>query len=105
MEPSAVRPLSGWGRFPVETCRIFRPEKPASLPAILDSGAESSYIARGLGRSYGDASLNGGGGVIALERLNRMIAFDDATGVLECEAGVSLAEILDCFLPRGFFLR
>ena len=104
MEPSAVRPLSGWGRFPVETCRIFRPEKPASVPAILDSGAESSYIARGLGRSYGDASLNGGGGVIALERLNRMIAFDDATGVLECEAGVSLAEILDCFLPRGFFL-
>jgi len=104
MEPSAVRPLSGWGRFPVETCRIFRPEKPASLPAILGSGAESSYIARGLGRSYGDASLNGGGGVIALERLNRMIAFDDATGVLECEAGVSLAEILDCFLPRGFFL-
>ena len=104
MEPSAVRPLSGWGRFPVETCRIFRPEKPASLPAILDSGAESSYIARGLGRSYGDASLNGGGGVIAFERLNRMIAFDDSTGVLECEAGVSLAEILDHFLPRGYFL-
>lgn len=104
MEPSAVRPLSGWGRFPVETCRIFRPEKPASLPAILDSGAESSYIARGLGRSYGDASLNGGGGVIAFERLNRMIAFDDSTGVLECEAGVSLAEILDTFLPRGYFL-
>jgi decaprenylphospho-beta-D-ribofuranose 2-oxidase len=104
MEPSAVRPLSGWGRFPVETCRIFRPEKTAGLPAILDSGAESSYIARGLGRSYGDASLNAGGGVISFERLNRMIAFDPSAGILECEAGVSLAEILDCFLPRGYFL-
>ena len=104
MEPSEVRPLSGWGRYPVETCRIFRPEKPASVSAVLDSGAESSYIARGLGRSYGDASLNGGGGVISFERLNRLIAFDPATDVLECEAGVSLAEILDCFLPRGYFL-
>jgi decaprenylphospho-beta-D-ribofuranose 2-oxidase len=104
MEPSVVRPLSGWGRFPVETCRVFRPEKLAGLNAILDSGAESSYIARGLGRSYGDASVNGGGGVICFERLNRLIAFDPATDVLECEAGVTLAEILDCFLPRGYFL-
>ena len=104
MEPSAVRPLSGWGRFPVETCRIFRPEKRASLAAILASGEEPSYIARGLGRSYGDAALNRGGGVICFERLNRLIAFDPKTGVLECEAGVTFAEILDCFLPRGYFL-
>jgi FAD/FMN-containing dehydrogenase len=104
MEPSAVRSLSGWGRFPVETCRIFRPEKRASLAAILASGGEPSYIARGLGRSYGDAALNRSGGVICFERLNRLIAFDPANGVLECEAGVSFAEILDCFLPRGYFL-
>ena len=104
MEPSAVRPLSGWGRFPVETCRIFRPEKRASLAAILASGEEPSFIARGLGRSYGDAALNRGGGVICFERLNRLIAFDPKTGVLECEAGVTFAEILDCFLPRGYFL-
>ena len=104
MEPSVAGPLSGWGRFPVEECRTFRPERRAGLAAILDSGAEPSYIARGLGRSYGDAALNGGAGVICFERLNRMIAFDPDGGVLECEAGVSLAEILDCFLPRGWFL-
>ncbi|HSP94158.1 MAG TPA: FAD-binding oxidoreductase [Thermoanaerobaculia bacterium] len=88
----------------METCRIFRPEKRASLAAILASGEEPSYIARGLGRSYGDAALNRGGGVICFERLNRLIAFDPKTGVLECEAGVTFAEILDCFLPRGYFL-
>jgi FAD/FMN-containing dehydrogenase len=104
MEPSVVGPLSGWGRFPVETCRTFRPERRAGVPAILESGGESSYIARGLGRSYGDAALNGGAGVISFERLNRMIAFDPDGGVLECEAGVTLAEILDAFLPRGWFL-
>jgi FAD/FMN-containing dehydrogenase len=102
--PSAVRALSGWGRFPVETCRLFRPEKRASLAEILSSGQETSYIARGLGRSYGDAALNRDAGVIGMERLNRLIAFDPNSGVLECEAGVSLAEILEFFLPRGFFL-
>ena len=104
MERSVVRSLSGWGRFPVETCPVFRPEKRAGVAAILASGAEPSYIARGLGRSYGDAALNSSGAVICFERLNRLIAFDPATGVLECEAGVPLADILDSFLPRGFFL-
>ncbi|MGH9317107.1 MAG: FAD-binding oxidoreductase [Thermoanaerobaculia bacterium] len=104
MEPSIVQRLSGWGRFPVQTCRVFRPEKRSSLPAILASGAEPSYIARGLGRSYGDAALNAAGGVICFERLNRLIAFDSTTGILECEAGVTLAEILDIFLPRGHML-
>jgi decaprenylphospho-beta-D-ribofuranose 2-oxidase len=104
MEPSVVRPLSGWGRFPVETCRVFRPEKRSSLAAILASGTEPSYIARGLGRSYGDAALNSAGGVICCERLNRLIAFDSTTGILECEAGVALADILSTFLPRGHVL-
>lgn len=104
MEPSVVRPLSGWGRFPVEECRVFRPERIAGIAEILKSGGEASYIARGVGRSYGDASLNGGAGVISFERLNRFLAFDPETGVLEAEAGATLAEILESFLPRGFFL-
>ncbi len=36
--------------------------------------------------------------------MNRMLAFDDESGVLRCEAGVSLAEIIEVFLPRGWFL-
>ena len=99
-----VRPLSGWGRFPVEECRVFRPERTGGIAEILESGGEPSYIARGVGRSYGDASLNGGAGVISFERLNRFLAFDPETGVLEAEAGATLAEILESFLPRGIFL-
>jgi len=104
VEPSFVSPLSGWGRFPVEECRVFRPERTASIAEILESGGEPTYIARGVGRSYGDASLNGGAGVISFERLNRFLDFDAETGVLDAEAGATLAEILEIFLPRGFFL-
>ena len=103
MEPSVVGPLSGWGRFPVEECRVFRPEKRAAISEILESGGEPTYIARGVGRSYGDSSLNAGAGVISFERLNRFLSFDPETGVVEAEAGATLAEILETFLPRGFF--
>jgi decaprenylphospho-beta-D-ribofuranose 2-oxidase len=100
----ATQPLSGWGRFPVERCHLYRPERRSEVAAILVSGAQRSYTSHGLGRSYGDAALNREGGVICLTRLNRFLAFDTASGVLECEAGASLAEIVQYFLPRGFFL-
>ena len=103
-EGSVVASLSGWGRFPVQSCRLFRPEKQSRLPSILDSPESGSYIARGLGRSYGDAALNRDGAVISFLRLNRFLAFDPESGILECEAGVSFEEILRYFLPRGYFL-
>ncbi|HEV2493866.1 MAG TPA: FAD-binding oxidoreductase [Terriglobia bacterium] len=96
--------LAGWGRFPVEPCHLYRPEKQAELSAILQSTREPSYIPRGLGRSYGDAALNLDAAALCSVRLNRFLLFDRDTGILECECGASLAEIIDSFLPRGFFL-
>jgi FAD/FMN-containing dehydrogenase len=103
-EGFVTRPLSGWGRFPVERCHVYRPESRRQLAAILESTSQTSLVSYGLGRSYGDAALNKDGGVISHARLNRFLAFDTQTGVVECEAGVSLAEIVQYFLPRGFFL-
>lgn len=100
----ATQSLSGWGRYPVESCHVFRPEKRSEVAATLASSMQSSYIPRGLGRSYGDAALNENAGVIWQVLLNRFLAFDNSSGVLECESGVSLAEIIQYFLPRGWFL-
>jgi FAD/FMN-containing dehydrogenase len=99
-----IQRLSGWGRFPVESCRVFRPERHEELCALLSSSAAPTYIARGLGRSYGDAALNRDSGVVSQLRLNHFLSFDARSGVVECEAGVSLAELIDVFLPRGLFL-
>lgn len=99
-----TRELSGWGRYPVEPCHLYRPEKQSQVAAVLRSGEQEHYISRGLGRSYGDAALNEEGGVVSHLRLNRFLSFDPETGVLECEAGVSFADIIEVFLPRGFFL-
>ena len=66
--------------------------------------ARQTMLPVGLGRSYGDSCLLDGGTLLAARGLDRFIAFDQATGLLRCEAGVSLAEILDFAVPRGWFL-
>lgn len=96
--------LSGWGRNLTVKSSLMRPEKRAGLRDMVSMSADASLIARGAGRSYGDAALNGKGVTILTGRLNRMLAFDDETGLLRCESGVTLEEILTTFVPRGWFL-
>jgi decaprenylphospho-beta-D-ribofuranose 2-oxidase len=96
--------LSGWGNYMPQTCRVIRPERQRDLRQILTDGNDRACISRGLGRSYGDPALNDRGCVILHRRLNRLLAFNPGTGLLTCEAGVSLGEIIEVFLPRGYFI-
>lgn len=61
-------------------------------------------LAYGNGRSYGDSCLNEHGTLLHTRGLDRFLAFDAQTGILECEAGVLLSEIIAMVLPRGWFL-
>jgi decaprenylphospho-beta-D-ribofuranose 2-oxidase len=97
------RSLSGWSYYDRQTCRIYRPEKIADLARTVAAAGERTLISRGLGRSYNDAALNAGGAVVLSERLKRLLAFDARTGELQCEAGVSIGEIIEFGLPRGWF--
>ena len=94
-----VTAISGWGRYPVQTCELERPERYADL----NSGA-ASVIARGQGRSYGDAALNEKRRVLLTERVNRLLEFDKEKGMLRAEAGATLAKILEVIVPKGWFL-
>ena len=94
-----IKPLSGWGRYPVQSCELQRPERYADLRPET-----ASLIARGQGRSYGDAALNENGRVMLTERVNRLLELDISSGVLRAEAGATLAEILEVITPKGWFL-
>lgn len=102
--PQVTQRLSGWGRYPVATGVAVRPEKVAGARGAVASAEWPSVLGRGLGRSYGDAAFDPQGCAILTERLDRMLAFDPATGLLRAEAGVTFAEILQVFVPRGWFL-
>ncbi|HEY4184011.1 MAG TPA: FAD-binding oxidoreductase [Polyangia bacterium] len=62
-------------------------------------------LSRGLGRSYGDASLPAAGDsrVAGSVLADRILAFDPDSGILRAEAGLSLREMVRLFLARGFF--
>jgi FAD/FMN-containing dehydrogenase len=99
MIQSKLTALSGWGRYPVADCRLARA---ATASAAVEAvAAEPSLIARGNGRSYGDSSLNPQL-TLATGRMDRLLSFDAATGLLECEAGLLLAELIELMLPRGW---
>jgi len=64
---------------------------------------QGSLLTYGNGRSYGDSNLNVGGTLLQGRHLDRFIHFDPATGLLRCEAGVLLDEIIRLVLPQGWF--
>lgn len=95
-----VEYLSGWGNYPVSRNHIFEARNPETL---IDGMNHASVIPRGLGRSYGDQATHSGGIVANLLPMNRVLGFDSKRGILECEAGLSLEEIIEIFTPLGFF--
>jgi decaprenylphospho-beta-D-ribofuranose 2-oxidase len=95
--------LWGWGRYPVIETLAARPERLSDVKTLLGEREHDSMLTFGLGRSYGDSNLLENGRMIKTERLNRIHSFDETTGWLRCEAGVSLKELIDLFVPRGFF--
>lgn len=93
--------LTAWGRFPVvESERVLFSHYDELADGVSSS---SELIAFGNGRSYGDSALSS---VVApMLCSNRFLGFDEASGVLTCEAGVLLSDIIKVFLPRGWFLK
>jgi FAD/FMN-containing dehydrogenase len=102
---AATERVLSWGRYPKTAHqRVYKPAWNDQVPDILGSAAPGSLLPYGLGRSYGDSCLNTGRDLIDCRRLNRILDFDESTGILRCESGVSLSDIIDIFLPKEWFL-
>ena len=94
--------FESWGRYPKLAAEIapiyWTTDFPLRRPPL------SKMLAVGMGRSYGDSCLLENGTLVAARGLDRFLSFNHETGLLRCEAGVTLAEILEFAVPRGWFL-
>lgn len=92
--------LTNWSNYPIVSRHIFTPKDKNDL--ISHFSSFDVCIARGNGRSYGDCSYSKN--VIQTNQMNRIISFDAVKGVIRCESGVILDDILQLIVPKGYFL-
>ena len=94
--------FESWGRYPKLQAAVVPLHWRTDFPLARSSSGKQLPV--GLGRSYGDVCLLENGTLLQTTGMDRLQHFDHATGVLRCEAGISLAQILDFAVPRGHFL-
>ncbi len=94
---------TSWGRFP-QIQQQGRELAWRSDPLPESLAGTDSVLPYGNGRSYGDVCLNRGGTVLGTRALNHFIDFDAESGVVRCESGVLLADILQLVVSAGWFL-
>ena len=102
-KPTGPAPFESWGRYPTYGANIIPLHWQSDFPAVVN-GLHNGALPVGMGRSYGDVCLLEDGNLLVTTGVNRLIDFDSETGLLTAEAGITLAQILDFAVPRGFFL-
>jgi len=100
---SGTQRYSSWGRYPkAEPRSVKRITWRSDLPQLCE--IEPPLLPFGYGRSYGDSCLNEDGVLLDTTPLNQFMAFDPETGLIRCEAGVSIEQILALIVPHGWFV-
>jgi decaprenylphospho-beta-D-ribofuranose 2-oxidase len=83
---------------------VVAPESVDALARLVQERPRRGAIARGLGRSYGDAAQNAGGLVVRLEGLDAIGPVDPVAGQVTCGAGVSFDRLIRTLVPQGWFV-
>lgn len=92
--------IHGWGHYSVVNAQILKPTKINDLSKLIQ--VNKNIIARGLGRSYGDSANSNT--VLDTTSLNSILKFDSESGVISCESGVSIKEMNELTIPKGWFV-
>lgn len=95
--------LAGWGSTSPSRANLGSATA-SKLASWLPEFDSRGVIVRGLGRSYGDPALNAGGSVVTLESSLLDVVLDETTATVSAGGGVSLHDLLEIVLPRGYFV-
>jgi decaprenylphospho-beta-D-ribofuranose 2-oxidase len=100
------RSLCGWGRTARSHCRVLQPRRVEDVVEALTPRARSGtgVIARGAGRSYGDAAQNDGGEVLDMTGLDRIISIDVERRLISAQAGATVAQLMARLAAHGLTL-
>jgi hypothetical protein len=92
--------ISNWNNYPVVDSNVKSFSFSSQLQHLHNE--MSSYIVRGNGRCYGDSSLSDN--IVSTLKYDKVISFDIENGQFECESGITLDQVLEIIVPKGWFL-
>ena len=95
--------LTGWGRTSPSRARVVRPDDITDITVAVSQRSPRGVLARGLGRSYGDAAQSGGATVIDMTGI-KGFTLDPAAATVRADGGASLDAILRAIVPQGYFV-
>ena len=95
-----MKELTGWGKFPKIRTNELIPKSEFQILKILQD--KKSFIARGNGRAYGDSAVNKNL-TITMTGMNKFLEWNNNSGELIAESGVLISDIIETFLPKGWF--
>ncbi|MCC6191715.1 MAG: FAD-binding oxidoreductase [Anaerolineales bacterium] len=100
-----LTPVSSFGRAARSTGYVYRPTHVDQIAGLFRRAAAHGFTIapRGAGRSYGDAALNGGQVVLDLQRMDRVLDWDPASGVIRVEPGVTIEQVWRHTLEDGWW--
>lgn len=99
----AERLLTGWGRTSPSLAQVRSVASADEVVEAISTAGPRGILARGLGRSYGDAAQTGGGCVLDLSPM-ATITLDADRALVTAGAGASLDAVMRAIVPRGFFV-
>ena len=98
-----MQPLSGWGRAMTSVANLVPAIHPEEIAQYVRNAGSRGVLARGLGRSYGDAAQSGGATVFDMTTFNNFV-LDAESMTVTADAGASIDSILRAIVQQGFFV-
>jgi FAD/FMN-containing dehydrogenase len=97
--------LEGWGMAVSALGHLVRPRDVDQLRELFAFARQSGtpVTLRGGGRSYGDAAIGQDCLVLDLTAMNRILAWDPQTGIVDAEPGVTIEQLWKRIVPDGWW--
>lgn len=97
--------LENFGHSLQTQAYVYKPITVEQIETIFKLARQNglTVTARGAGRSYNDASLNGGGLVMDLSTMNKVLAWNPETGIITAQPGLTLESLWHVVLPDGWW--
>ena len=101
---TTLRRLTGWGRTAPTVSEVRAIGEPQTVASMVKRSGPRGTLARGLGRSYGDAATNAGGVVLDGRTSRGILELDLVEGLVTVRAGTSIDELMKLLVPLGWFV-